>query len=423
MEKEKKICQCCKLAYDGRIRNLIEDDEYISHERLCILHAKNEIKDLELFKKSLKDVIEKINKSFENNLPWDNYFFNDIYFPENFSFSLFLSEENLKDNINIFFDNCIFYDIKFSNRECKNLLEFRKCKIENIEIENIIFDGKFKLKYSVIKKYALFKSCKFNKLADFYGTKFEDVSFEDSRFYKMTVFSEITVENSIDFKYTYFFDVVHFREMILKNASLDFIATTFDKAANFLNIKSDRNEIIKNRETARIIKDSFEQQNNIIEANKFYALEMKEREKELSFFKEPLEWLVFKIHGISSNHSQDWFLSLLWIIIISFIVGLFNQKYYFEWDRYVFINIILFIPLFIGFKFDNIKRKIGLSLFLIIFYCGTSINLDYVSNLINPFSIMTKGEDLNFTTLFYKITIAYLIYQLIISIRQNTRRK
>jgi hypothetical protein len=180
---------------------------------------------------------------------------------------------------------------------------------------------------------------------------------------------------------------------------------------------------VLNRETARIIKDSFEQQNNIIEANKFYALEMKEREKELSFFKEPLEWLVFKIHGISSNHSQDWFLSLLWIIIISFVVGLFNQKYYFEWDRYIFINVILFIPLFIGFKFDNIKRKVGLSLFLIIFYCTTSINLDFVSNLINPFSIMTKGEDLNFTTLIYKITITYLIYQLIISIRQNTRRK
>ena len=38
---------------------------------------------------------------------------------------------------------------------------------------------------------------------------------------------------------------------------------------------------VKNRETARKIKDTFEKQNNIIEANRFYKLEMKEREKEL----------------------------------------------------------------------------------------------------------------------------------------------
>ena len=46
--------------------------------------------------------------------------------------------------------------------------------------------------------------------------------------------------------------------------------TFFRKEVNFLlmDIKID------DRETARIIKHSFEQQNNIIEANKFYALEM-----------------------------------------------------------------------------------------------------------------------------------------------------
>ena len=50
-------------------------------------------------------------------------------------------------------------------------------------------------------------------------------------------------------------------------------------------------------------------------------------------------------------------------------------------------------------------------------------SLDCVSEKINPFSIMTELSQLNFETFIYKITIAYLIYQLIISIRQNTRRK
>jgi len=45
------------------------------------------------------------------------------------------------------------------------------------------------------------------------------------------------------------------------------------------------------------------------------------------------------------------------------------------------------------------------------------------ANLINPFSIMTKGETLTLGILIYKVVIAYLIYQFIVSIRQNTRRK
>jgi predicted membrane protein len=92
-------------------------------------------------------------------------------------------------------------------------------------------------------------------------------------------------------------------------------------------------------------------------------------------------------------------------------------------DKYIFISLILLVPIFIGLIFDETKRKIGLSLFIILFYWNTSINLNFVSNLINPFSIMTGKDELTFGILIYKITIAYLIYQLIISIRQNTRRK
>jgi hypothetical protein len=147
-----------------------------------------------------------------------------------------------------------------------------------------------------------------------------------------------------------------------------------------------------NRETARIIKNSFEQQNNIIEANKYYALEMEKRSEELRFLKNPFEWFVFKIHGISSNHSQNWILPLFWIFSISFFYIIFNTQF-------SFIESLLY----------NINIKANL--------------LDEMANLINPFSIMTKGETLTFGMLLFKVTIAYLIYQFIISIRQNTRRK
>lgn len=86
----------------------------------------------------------------------------------------------------------------------------------------------------------------------------------------------------------------------------------------------------------------------------------------------------------------------------------------------------------IGYGITRLKEKyinLSLTVFSIFSYFLYSSlyfddgDLKEFSNMINPFSIMTKGEDLDFTTMIYKIIIAYLIYQLIISIRQNTRRK
>ena len=56
------------------------------------------------------------------------------------------------------------------------------------------------------------------------------------------------------------------------------------------------------------------------------------------------------------------------------------------------------------------------------FHLGESDRLlGYFSKNINPFGKI--GTDIFFGLLIYKITIAYLIYQFIISVRQNTRRK
>jgi hypothetical protein len=168
---------------------------------------------------------------------------------------------------------------------------------------------------------------------------------------------------------------------------------------------------------------------------------MKEREKELeenlkngkNFF----EWLVFKIHGISSNHSQDWTLSLFWIFIVGFIASYydFNLIQNSE-NKYIHYNLssifktigLIFIILFIDRlckikdKFVNISYFI-ISSYLIYIYATEDYLLSLFSQTINPFSVMKTNDPINGIQLFFKIIIAYLIYQLIISIRQNTRRK
>ncbi|MGB0990708.1 MAG: hypothetical protein ACPGUI_07770, partial [Halarcobacter sp.] len=77
---------------------------------------------------------------------------------------------------------------------------------------------------------------------------------------------------------------------------------------------------------------------------------------------------------------------------------------------------------------DSMLHTTMIIVFSIIFYFSygflmDDLDLNSFSNNINPFSIMTEFSELTFLTLVYKVTIAYLIYQLIVSIRQNTRRK
>ena len=144
------------------------------------------------------------------------------------------------------------------------------------------------------------------------------------------------------------------------------------------------------------------------------------------------EWIVFKIHDLSSKHSQDWMLSLYWIIMISFIYFHFktfeSQK---DIELYIiplFLNLIILIYIL----FENIISKnlnsyykiiSIIAMYLIYGFISNDFKLIYFSNNLNPFSIMIGWDTLTLTTLIYKIIISYLLYQFVISIRQNTRRK
>jgi hypothetical protein len=330
-------------------------------------------------------------------------------------------------NINLRFEDCIFED-KISLYKYSHELKFMNCE----------FRDKFEI---VIRKKGIttFIHCNFQYL------EFRSVDIEDTIKFEDCIIGEFILRN-VDFEFIFSFikttinkkielDHVEFSEEAFFNEStindkLDLTKTIFYKQKNFYKLETN----IANRETARIIKDSFEQQNNIIEANKFYALEMKEREKELKQDREEdknfFEWLVFKIHGLSSNHSQDWVLSIFWILSFSFgysfmscVNKLLDTKLeYILTDAFIYLFVIYTSILIINYKKMNKFFLIGL-FYIFYVYLSKDFRLQTFSNNLNPFSIMTKGEELNFSTMIYKITIAYLIYQLIISIRQNTRRK
>lgn len=310
----------------------------------------------------------------------------------------------------------------------------------SIDFEHSIFYGKVKLQYCDIKEKANFYNTKFIDLADFYRTKFNEVIFERTDFEKVAVFSEALFNQDVNFKYSKFLGYSVFRDTVIKG-KLDLRNTIFDSNAdaNFLDITSEERKRdeetqefygdpkviqVANRETARLIKSFYEYSNNIIESNKFYALEMKEREQELdkSFKdrKNVIEWIIFKLHGLSSNHSQDPVTPILWILNIAYIYSI--------WTSSLQLDNILSYPSCVIVLFAMLSKnkwyyKAILAVNLVLPSLASFVTLAAIADKINPFSIMTSKDPITFGLLLFKITIAYLIYQFIVSVRQNTRRK
>ena len=334
-------------------------------------------------------------------------------------------------------------DFLLNKEQYKKRDEF---KLGLLNLKESTFEGKVKIQFYEITK-ADFYNTKFKELADFYQTTFYEVDFKRTDFWNISVFSESNFDCDVDFSYVKFWGKAIFRDTII-SGTLNLRDSIFKDEANFLNITKEKvakdkepiDITVANRETARVIKNFYDNSNNIIESNRFYKLEMIEREKELSKNKwsNPKEWLVFKFHELSSNHSQDWFLSLLWIFSISFlyisILEVCREEYIInEKIFYIIINSLSFLLLFELFSKDRKVKIVFKYLYVFIVQFGVFIitnkdfhlitSLNEIADKINPFSIMSSWDEISIDLLLFKVIVAYLIYQLIISIRQNTRRK
>ncbi|WP_294933042.1 pentapeptide repeat-containing protein [Sulfurimonas sp.] len=393
----------------------------------CILHCKKDSwnslekdeldKKIKLFFQSIENKIETVNSYHnehkgsngakgiadllqEDGKDFSQYYFDSVIFPDTNEKDPFYK---LNKEIDIYFNNCRFIGkVNFNSIWKAKSITFNNCIFCNeIEFKNLKFDNNF-----------LFENCRVYAKVNFKNVIFKNyVSFIRTRFYDELIFSQSKFEGVTLFNNS-------------KVNKLTFYNTFFKDETNFLNIE------IKDltRETARIIKHSFEKLDNIIEANKFYALEMQKREEELSKTKEKnwLDLIVFKFHKLSSNHSQDWLLTLLWMLNTTILYTHYSFFMVDEKIEYFVIPFVLNIltTSMIGFDFSKVCKFLWtLASYLIYIFISNDYFLCCVANSFNPFSIMTGKESLTFSTLIYKSIIAYLIYQFIISIRQNTRRK
>jgi len=445
-EKNSAMKKKCTFDIDGEECN-------------CILHCKKNNWDNQKvmnFWETLREEIKNQNKS-----PFSPYYeFKNVIFPKFENFGLAQHKETEKSG-NSFFNksekkefnkkfkliDCTFLDeADFSHIKFLEGLTFDNCIFENgLVIKNSNFDEYEKVRIQNCPKIvnANFKNTTFSDLADFYNSVFigEKTTFEKTTFLDIVVFSEGTFKVDIDFKYTTFNKLAQFKNTKFEK-ELNLEDSIIKEEANFLHIKQKdgknlKSENIANRETARIIKNSFEKQNNIIEANKFYALEMEKEKEELTWKENFIDKLIFTAHVISSNHSQNPLRVLFWIIIfgiLSATIDFFSMTHfgiYIHNKPYMMMGLIIFGPLI--FCIVNIFKNKNFTLsFLILFLMISSYSLvtkdfctyfSLFAKTINPFSRIFSGGNINLIQLVFKVIFAYLYYQFIVSIRQNTRRK
>jgi len=336
---------------------------------------------------------------------------------------------------NISFLKCDFqkHSLDLKDSTFEENLEILECfNLQNLYLTESTITGKAKIQLITIEDQADFFNTKFMDLADFYGVTFNEVNFTKTDFNDIAVFSEAKFIKDIDFKYTKFLNEAIFRDTVFYE-KLDLRNAIFKTGATILDITSEKGSKRKikvaNRETARIIKSLLDSSKNIIEANKYYALEMKEREKELKKTKQPrewLEWLIFKIHGVSSNHSQDWFLAVLWILVVGIINYAITMEQVQYTDDFLVLSSTFLVPLlYLIICNENIEKphyKYGILLFIIAIPLSFSIiSLGELIKTVNAFSKL--GQDISAIEFLFHLITAYLLYQFAVSVRQNTRRK
>ncbi|MFY4787049.1 pentapeptide repeat-containing protein [Aliarcobacter butzleri] len=300
--------QDCEFLDSYSISNsdILENDSNVIYQ-MCIFH-----KDVAISK---NDEEYKINHTL----------FSDCTFRKKLQIENIEFEKGVFNNTkyNEDFEDKDIWEI--NNLELKNCIVSDKFILENYTINKLDFaESTFKSKVKIQKckiNEAIFYNTKFKDLADFYQSKFKKVDFERTDFEKISVFSESEFNCDVDFKYVKFLGKSIFRDTVI-TGKLDLRNSIFDDEANFLDITSkERKKVeeqfigepteikVANRETARIIKNFYDNSNNIIEANRFYKLEMEKRREEFKNFPlgdyRTLESVIFWFHRISSNHSQS----------------------------------------------------------------------------------------------------------------------
>lgn len=277
--------------------------------------------------------------------------------------------------------------------------------IEDLCIKNSKFNKKFELKYSLVRNID-FDNSNVNGIFDVYKSSFTKAKFRKSIFkdfaaFEYVVFGDGEKENITDFIYTTFKDFSNFRNTKFKSG-LNFSSANIKQEPNFLN--TDINLVGTDRETLRIIKNSFEKNNNKIEANRFFTYEMREYRKETKWIKNPFRRFVLNANYIISGFGNNyvWPILILFASVALYVHLLIHQN---EWVVQT-LNLV-----------NVIGGDRAVSWFDTVTYYANE-----GSKVIIPFNkLLEAKQGFEFISLLFFIWFGVLTWQIIVAVKRNTQ--
>jgi uncharacterized protein YjbI with pentapeptide repeats len=286
--------------------------------------------------------------------------------------------------------------------------------IQKLEIKNVEFEGKFELKDNVISEASM-QNVNFNKLFDAYKTKFKRFKLSKCIFNEFSGFEkcEFGDENKdeeppAEFEYATFLNFTNFRKAKFY-CGLDLEHSNLKEAPNFLGASI--NEKQTNRETFRIIKHSFDKVGNHLEANNYFALEMKKYKSELkkqvtseSIRKDIFNWTI-GLFGKNSPPKWEFI-----IYKINEILSAFGQSY----------TKPLYIMTLLSFCYVAIVCWVGHNQVVRDFFDVSLLNT--VVKQLPLYSKLLTIKGLEFVSFLYHIMFVSALWHFMVAIKSKTRR-
>ncbi len=318
---------------------------------------------------------------------------------------------------NMIADKQIFCDYEYTQEGEENkkmigtLIKIEKCvfsdwfTFSNYDIKRVIIIdsifNKFEFKYNNVQTLEI-KNCNFDKISDFFSTSVKSLFLFKSIFNKFTGFeccrfgekSSNKKEHLAHFQFVTFLDFVNFRNTVF-DSGVDLRSINTIQPANFYNCQINSNTT--DRESYRIIKNSFELQGNKLDANKFFSLEMRQHREELrGVTGKWQEKLVFHLNHFISDFGQSYVKPICFILLLSML---------YEGIEYAYINNWLYKI----YPLANEYISKGPDLF------------NNLAKNVFPFKqVLTKGMES--VSLVFSVFYSILVWQTIVAVKRHTKR-
>lgn len=279
-------------------------------------------------------------------------------------------------------------------------IELNALTINELCVEDTEFQSKFEIKGTTVKSLN-FKNSNVEKVFDAFESKFEKSYFYKSIFTDFAGFERVEFgleDKDIEsyqarFIYTTFMSFSNFRSTKFLSG-LDFSTVNLKQEPNFLNTYVHPKGT--DRETFRIIKNSFEKSNNKIEAGNYHAREMHAYITELSFRKNFWQLIVLYANNLLSKFGQSYIIPFS--ILVTFIAlysCLFNS-----YQKFL--------------QFRAYEMPYGLE------YITEWLNM--MARNFLPFArFISDKRGFEFVSLFFYIVFAILVWQIIVAVKKQTQ--